>query len=333
MTGSPTTPTIPAPTPNPPDQRDPPHQKTQPRPTPQPDHHPPPERAPGQERKPDQEQRPRQRTRPSARAPPGVIPHRNRLPRQRHPRPRRTPQPPRTRRPPAADEVGDRDTSVRAEADAVPEGEVAPDDVGAGGKAEQDLGSPRESRPDDLPEREDETTDQTEVSDALEKTETGSPDTDAALPVHDRTLPLTDKEWSEHVTEVRDALDKARAAGLRVILCTLSTPITRAWSKDRRSVHDTIINDLYSAARDVPYQGYAVVAGGLGGAGKTTVLGNHAGIDPAKYLMINPDDIKEELAQRGMVPEIDGLSPMEASDLVHEESSYLARQLALTSAA
>ena len=38
--------------------------------------------------------------------------------------------------------------------------------------------------------------------------------------------------------------------------------------------------------------------------------------------MINPDDIKEELAQRGMVPEIDGLSPMEATDLVHEESSY-----------
>jgi hypothetical protein len=30
-----------------------------------------------------------------------------------------------------------------------------------------------------------------------------------------------------------------------------------------------------------------------------------------------------------MVPEIAGLSPMEASDLVHEESSYIAKQLAL----
>jgi len=45
--------------------------------------------------------------------------------------------------------------------------------------------------------------------------------------------------------------------------------------------------------------------------------------------MINPDNLKEDMARRGMVPEIDGLSPMEASDLVHEESSYLARQLAL----
>ena len=35
------------------------------------------------------------------------------------------------------------------------------------------------------------------------------------------------------------------------------------------------------------------------------------------------------MARRGMIPEVEGLSPMEASDLVHEESSYLARQLAL----
>ena len=30
----------------------------------------------------------------------------------------------------------------------------------------------------------------------------------------DRILPLTDKEWAEHVTEVRDTLDKARAEDL-----------------------------------------------------------------------------------------------------------------------
>ncbi len=46
------------------------------------------------------------------------------------------------------------------------------------------------------------------------------------------------------------------------------------------------------------------------------------------YLMINPDRIKEELARRGMIPEIEGRSPMEASDLVHEESSYIAKRLA-----
>ena len=64
------------------------------------------------------------------------------------------------------------------------------------------------------------------------------------------------------------------------------------------------------------------------GAGKTTVLTQHANIDLSQFLMINPDDIKEEMARRGMIPEIDGLSPMEASELAHEESSHLAKRLA-----
>jgi predicted kinase len=70
------------------------------------------------------------------------------------------------------------------------------------------------------------------------------------------------------------------------------------------------------------------MAGGLGGAGKSTVLGRYAGIDQSRYLTINPDDIKEEMAKRGLIPELEGLSPMEASDLVHEESSAIAYQLA-----
>lgn len=69
------------------------------------------------------------------------------------------------------------------------------------------------------------------------------------------------------------------------------------------------------------------MAGGLGGAGKSTVLESYAGIDQSQYLRINPDDIKEEMAKRGLIPELDGLSPMEASDLVHEESSHIAKML------
>jgi predicted kinase len=45
--------------------------------------------------------------------------------------------------------------------------------------------------------------------------------------------------------------------------------------------------------------------------------------------MVNPDEIKKEMAKRSMIPEVAGLSPMEASDLVHEESSHIAKQLAL----
>ena len=43
--------------------------------------------------------------------------------------------------------------------------------------------------------------------------------------------------------------------------------------------------------------------------------------------MINPDDFKQEMARRGMLPEIEGLSPMEASILLMR-ISYLAKRLA-----
>jgi predicted kinase len=70
------------------------------------------------------------------------------------------------------------------------------------------------------------------------------------------------------------------------------------------------------------------MAGGLGGAGKSTVLADQADVERSQYLTINPDDIKEHMAERGLVPEVEGLSPMETSDLVHEETSLIAKRLA-----
>ncbi|HUY47468.1 MAG TPA: zeta toxin family protein [Streptosporangiaceae bacterium] len=147
-------------------------------------------------------------------------------------------------------------------------------------------------------------------------------------PADERTRPLTDKEWAEHLTDVRNGLDKARAAGLTPNRLHTINGAGEIWTDEREFLHDSILESLYSEAADVPCDFKAIVAGGLGGAGKTTVLTEHAGIDLSQYLMINPDDFKEEMARRGMTPTIEGLSPMEASDLVHEESSYLAKRLA-----
>jgi predicted kinase len=141
--------------------------------------------------------------------------------------------------------------------------------------------------------------------------------------------PLTDGENAEHVTEVRARLDKARADGLETKLLYTTDADHEQWSEERAVMHDQIIADMYEAARHVPCEHQAILAGGLPGAGKTTVLGQHAGVDRSRYLTINPDDIKTEMAKRGMMPEIEGLTPMEASELAHEESSYIAKQLAL----
>lgn len=127
---------------------------------------------------------------------------------------------------------------------------------------------------------------------------------------------------------VRHQLDWAREHRLATDQQYMADRKRGIWTPDRRDVHDSIVSDLYQAASDVPCERQAIMAGGLGGAGKSTVLREHAGIDGSRYLTINPDDIKEEMASRGLIPDIDGLSPMEASDLVHEESSNIAKLLA-----
>ena len=152
-------------------------------------------------------------------------------------------------------------------------------------------------------------------------------------PPRERERSLTDKEWAEHLVEVREGLDKARREGLITSRLYTIDPDRREWTTDRNRIQGSLVAELYDKAKDVPCNHSAIIAGGLGGAGKTTVLTQHAGIDLSKYLMINPDNIKEEMARRGMIPEVDGLSPMEAADLAHEESSYIAKRLALRASA
>jgi len=152
---------------------------------------------------------------------------------------------------------------------------------------------------------------------------------EGAVQTIDRPRPATDAEHAEHVREVLGYLDKAHTDDLVSDHQHTIDPANEIWSDERDALHDSIIEDLYTKAGDVPNDRQAIMAGGLPGAGKSTILEAHAGIDRSQYLTINPDDIKEELARRGMIPQVPGLSPMEAADLVHEESSYIARQLAL----
>jgi predicted kinase len=144
----------------------------------------------------------------------------------------------------------------------------------------------------------------------------------------DRVSPLTDAEWGEHVTDVRDGLTEAAADGLVTRGRFTIDRAGKIWSAERDAVHDSIIEDICGRAEGIPCERQAIIAGGLGGAGKSTVLGKHAGIDLTRYLTINPDDVKEEMGRRGLIPDVAGLSPMEASDLVHAESSHIAKRIA-----
>ena len=140
--------------------------------------------------------------------------------------------------------------------------------------------------------------------------------------------PLTDAEHAEHVAEVRERLAEAHAAGLETHVQFTLDGGQEVWSDERDALQGAIVEDLYARCSEVPCDGEAILAGGLPGAGKTTVLREFADLDLSQYVMINPDVIKAEMAKRGLIPDVVGLSPMEASDLVHEEASQVAKRLA-----
>lgn len=144
----------------------------------------------------------------------------------------------------------------------------------------------------------------------------------------DHVRPFTDGEHAHHVADVKTRLDAARAEGLDTRSQHTIDQAHEFWSHDREAAHDVLLAELYERASCVPCDHKAVVAGGLPGAGKTTVLREFAGIELSDYLMINPDEIKAAMARHGLVPDVPGLSPMEASELAHEESSHVARRLA-----
>jgi len=143
-----------------------------------------------------------------------------------------------------------------------------------------------------------------------------------------RPEPLTDAERADRVRNIRDRLDEARDRGLATDVRYVDSADSR-WTADRQLLHRDLVDDLYGSAAHVPSDRKAIMAGGLGGAGKSTVLEKHAGVDRSQYLTINPDDIKDAMAGRRLIPELEGLSPVEASHLVHAESSYVAKRRAM----
>lgn len=139
---------------------------------------------------------------------------------------------------------------------------------------------------------------------------------------------FTDAEHAAHVADVRTRLADAAATGIDTrVLYTIDRK-QEIWSDERDARHDALIDRLYGQSVSVPWEHRAVVAGGLPGAGKTTVLTQRAAIDLSSYLVINPDLIKEEMARGRLLPQVRGLSPMESSMLAHEEASHIAKRLA-----
>jgi Zeta toxin len=100
------------------------------------------------------------------------------------------------------------------------------------------------------------------------------------------------------------------------------------WKAERNRQQGQVVAELYRRGGELPRDHLAVIAGGLRGGDKPAVLAA-ASVDRARYLTVGVDTVLGELAARGLIPVVAGLSPMEAADLVHAEAQFAAKRVAL----
>src|SRR2546427_9190319 len=96
------------------------------------------------------------------------------------------------------------------------------------------------------------------------------------------------------------------------------------WTGERSRQQRRLVAATYQTAAAVPCERNAVIAGGLPGADKAGGL-DESGVDRARYFTVSIDAILTRMAAARLLPEADGLSPLERSGLVHAEAQYLAK--------
>lgn len=152
--------------------------------------------------------------------------------------------------------------------------------------------------------------------------------------------PRSDPAYDQYTTELDARLDEAlRDVGDTETRFDKVDGIPGAYRPERAALHEEILGELMARYADVPRDGRAIVMAGPPGAGKSTVIrlqGHEFGVEadergrPLNYAVVNPDDLKEVMLERGMIPEdylARGIGPGETATFAHEESSHLAARL------
>jgi len=100
------------------------------------------------------------------------------------------------------------------------------------------------------------------------------------------------------------------------------------WTGERNQQQGRLVAEMYQGAAAVPCERSAVIAGGLPGADKAGAL-DESGVDRSRYFTVSIDAILNRMAAARLIPDADGLSPLERAGLVHAEAQYLAKRVGL----
>jgi chloramphenicol 3-O-phosphotransferase len=156
----------------------------------------------------------------------------------------------------------------------------------------------------------------TVLTDGWEMRESRDPEKPPQLGMSDQTY----AEWLNHTLKsVRTAL---KDQGTTQQKYKKDDYYTDARTEQQQQVIDAIL----ARAASVPKDHKAVMTGGRPGAGKSTSLEDQR-ITDAKYFTVDSDIVKAEMINQGLAPDIPGLTPFEASPLIHDESSDITEAL------
>ena len=104
--------------------------------------------------------------------------------------------------------------------------------------------------------------------------------------------------------------------------------LTMIWMAGRNREQGELVAEILREAGAVPRERRAVIAGGLPGAPKEAAL-ERRGVDVSRYLAVSVDGVLTAMAARGLIPAVEGQSPLSAAVLAHAEAQYVAKRLAL----
>lgn len=134
---------------------------------------------------------------------------------------------------------------------------------------------------------------------------------------YEKRIPINNLELSKRYEYVDEITKKLISEG------RTTTQLNSHWGKytpEREKQHQEIFEEYITKSLNVKHDGEVIFSGGLCGAGKSTVLKDYVNINNNDYITISADDIKEIMSEKGMIPSIHGLTPMESAGLAHEES-------------
>jgi TPR repeat protein len=141
----------------------------------------------------------------------------------------------------------------------------------------------------------------------------------------------SDEQWQKRAEFLEKTLQQLRDDNVdsRTLCGRLDRGWVR-WSAERRAQQRHVVRELWEAgSAGIPRAARATFLAGNDSGEKLLRLADpDVDLDPHEFFIVDAFWVETSMVDRGMAPQIDGLSPMEASRLIREEACELAERLA-----